>query len=357
MIYIYLIIALIIMGILFYSIDNLPKNKAYVIASFVLIWFVMAFRSISVGTDTATYQEKFNLISNLKIFDILSSRYVFAIESGFALIMKLCSLIVPNYYFFQIILSALTVILYAKFICDNIENSIIGVIGYVGSGLFGYSLNISRQIFAMGIMINAWTYFQKKSYKKAVVLVLISISIHFISVIYIALYIFHFLLKSKLLEKIVVPVMMVFSCSILTFLPYVAELFPHYAKYFTYYDIKSQSAGGIFIFWIFILSISGYNIYSKKGKYNSSVKKDRKMIDISVYSSMYVAGNFAGLYFNLLERIGIMFLPFTLILIDDFSKNLKGDLRKIYILVIILFFVAYYLLKMLTSQQYIYSFL
>lgn len=357
MIYIYLIIALLVLGILFYSVNNSSKSKGYVIASFVLIWFVMAFRNISVGTDTASYEEKFNLISNLEFYDILSSRYVFAIESGFALIMKLCSLIVPNYYFFQIVLAALTVILYAKFICDNVNNSIIGVIGYVGSGLFGYSLNISRQILAMAIMINAWTYFQKKQYKKTIILILISISIHFITVVYVVVYILHFLLKNKLLEKLVIPVMMFFSCYILALLPYIAKLLPHYAKYFTYYDIKTQSAGGIFVFWIFVLLISGYNIYCKKENCNLFKKKDSRMIDISVYSSMYVASNFAGLYFNLLERIGIMFLPFTLILIDDFSKNLKGDLRKIYIWVTVLFFVAFYSLRMLTSQQYIYSFL
>ena len=72
------------------------KNKLYLILIFAVLILVSGFRNNSVGIDTRTYQMNFELIKEIRFFDIFKSFYpVDAIggdlEIGYVFLGKICS--------------------------------------------------------------------------------------------------------------------------------------------------------------------------------------------------------------------------------------------------------------------------
>ena len=64
---------------------------------------VMGFRSDAVGYDTVTYEYYYSIVVSTPISNILSNFYFQSLEFGFVLLMKICSYISSDYFFFQFI--------------------------------------------------------------------------------------------------------------------------------------------------------------------------------------------------------------------------------------------------------------
>ena len=297
----------------------------------------MAFRDISVGKDTLAYYNIFNHISNLEFSYLLSSGYSENIERGFALFIKLVSLIVDNYYFFQIIISALFCFSMGKFIYDNSPNMYLSSIIFLGCGLYLQAFTISRQCLAIAFIALAWSELKKNNYLKSLLYFLLGSIFHMSSIIFVT-FVFVWLLKNKtkLLRAIPLFVLLIainfgFLIDVLGF------LLPRYKVYFAN-NLETIDIGGILVVWIFILCVALYHLYKRKS-YSDNLENSECVLSIG-----YVSLNILGYFYNYVDRLGMYFAPCILIMIPVFIKSLNKSFTKkvLYIVTTAMFVALFY---------------
>lgn len=342
--YILLLYILVLTGICFGKNLNFNKNKAFFLTfTLAFMIFMMGTRSLKVGVDTHHYQEIYNIISKIKMGEVLSSFYTCGIEIGYAFLMKLCSY-VGNYYFFQVLTAVILHILIAMFLYNNVNNLYIGILIYLGIGMFGYSFNITRQMIATMMVVNCYTLLNKNKKIESIFLLVVATLIHTLSIIFLAGYLIYFFRNNKYLIRIIPILGILIAKNYKKIIELFSGYFPKYINYFVN-NRDIQEAGLVKILWFIFALLAIWIVY--KGK-----TKDRV---IGIFVFIYVLSNVVGLYFNYFERIGLFFCPFTIILIDISIKYIKSKhIRWLYSMGISICFSVYFIISM-TKGQYIYS--
>ena len=345
MIYYFFIIFINVIAIIFFYNNQtlkLRNTKAYLYVCFFILFLISSFRSLDVGIDTSQYYNHFNIISNTSIFDIIS-RYRFAsMEIGYNLLCKFCFLIIPNYFFLQLVVSAINCFGMMHFIRFNVSNVYIGLISYLGLGVFFYSMNLSRQMIAVTFVALSWDYLRQNKLIKSFLLLILASLFHVTAIIFILVYVIYILKDYEGFYKVAI----VFIILVIINYEYVLELaqllFPVFKNYYT--NQKTiQSAGMIKIIWALIFFLSIINIFNHKIDSNLKI--------ISLFSLVFLACNIIGLKFNYFERLGLYFIPFVIPLLDLSKKRFKKrHLKKIYIVCICLFFSLMFIARGSTDQ-------
>lgn len=349
MIYYIAVIIIVILAALCFIMNgkiNFMRNRnLFLFFSFFVFFMLSAFRSVDVGVDTKTYEKHYNIILNTSISDICANYDFNSMELGYNLLCKLSSYIVPNYYFWQLIVSALFCFGMYKFIKNNGENYYMAFSVFLGSGLFLNSLNISRQMLAVMFAVNAWSYMKRRENLASIICILLASLFHISALIFGLAYIIWMLRKVRLVYYII-PIV-----SILTVFNYewIIELgrivFPQFNSY--YFNVKPiQEAGMIWCVWLIIILISFIVLFKKN--LNSEAKL------IGIFALIYVSCNLVGLQFNYFERIGLYFLPFVILLFDEFLRVLANKYRFVYVIGVS---TCYLILFLISSQsmQYAYN--
>ena len=325
------------------------KNKnIFLIPAFFGLFFVMGFRSISVGSDTYNYSLIFNSISKLPISSVLSEFYTYDVEIGFAILAKISSIITDNYYFFQVLISFLFCFLIYRFIRDNATDYITSTILFMSLGIYLFSFNGIRQMLAVAFIANAWSELRQSNYKTVIILSLIAVSMHLSSVIAICIFVIYAIRNNR---KLIIA-----SFLVVLIFPYLFnDVLPFVAKYLTaddnYVDNKReiQEANLAKILWgiegIFALYII---LYKKKFQAEDQF--------VALMSLINVSFNIISLYFNYFERVGLYFSPFLILLFGIIGNSIKDRfLNKCYYFALNLCFLLFFF-RATSTGQYIYSF-
>ena len=152
MIYIFLVVWLVMAVVICFGFHlHFDKNR-YLYLKFIVIplILVMGFRNYTVGVDTASYMHYY--------------------EVGYCLLLKVSSLFVDNYYFFQILQAIIFNVLIMYFIQENTQNYFLAYSVFLGMGMYTLSFNITRQMIAVAIITNAWTLISKGRKFQALIL-------------------------------------------------------------------------------------------------------------------------------------------------------------------------------------------
>lgn len=363
MIYIALVASLPIMAYLCFSKNGIlvldrkqglyGENHSYLMLFFILCAILIAFRSNLVGVDTIHYSKHFDTVSTLSFSEIRDYSNRYAIEIGYIFLMKLSSLIIDNYYFFQLIIASLYSLLMYRFFSKNTDNQLFVSVLFLGLGLLLYSFNIQRQMLAVAIVLESWNAFTDKKYYRTVFWLILASFFHSTAVIFLGVLLSYYFRESKLfliLSSIVILFVVIRFDFIINLL---SHNISKYANYFK--NIKViQSAGGVKFIWGGIVLLALLTIFRK------IFLQKKELSNLPTYAILslgYVVANILGLHFNYFERLGLYCLPFVAIFLEKFGTSLEDKTaRSIYYFFTYLFFIIYFLMSAMGSKQYNYHF-
>ncbi len=330
------------------------KKTIFLTLSFLTLALIMGLRAVSVGIDTNAYKNKFDIISEKSFGDLFSGFYYEGIEIGYVLLMKLVSLIGGNYLMFQILTSFLYCFGMAKFIRDNTGDPFTAVFLFMGTGMFLFALNGARQMFAVMIIANSWTYLKNKNYAASVALFLAAITMHLTSIIFLLVYFCYFLKDKDNIIRFVPLILLVCALFYKEIAYIISSVFPKYKSYLNFIG-QGQDVGFIVIVWLIIVTFSLYIIYGKKkfyekGKFNSIDKI------VAIFSLTYFLLYALSASLRYIDRVAWFFMPFLIIMFETVGKNIQNiRIKQIYFFGLNICFVVYFLIGT-NSPQYVYSF-
>ena len=171
---------------------------------------------------------------------------------------------------------------------------------------------------------------------------------HFSSIVFIIISILFFILRKQkhFFHLLIIPIPLL-VITYRYFLDIIKIFFPMYANYFS--NTKTiQSVGFSFFIWIIILGISLIELFYYENNVNNQI--------IAIFSILFVAFNLIGLSFNYGERIGLFFLPFVMVLYDNFNLKLNKYLSVLFKSGLIVCYTVYFILSSSTAQYSNYSF-
>ena len=332
------------------KISNVQCKTLFLFANFLILALCAGLRNISVGSDTHSYAKHYIVICHSSLKDILSNFKFYGMEIGYNLLCKLISYISPNYYFFQIIVCFLFCFGMMRFIKKNAINPLLSVSVFLGSGMYLYSFNILRQMLAVMLVANAWEYLKSKKYFRYISIVLIATTFHITALSFFVSFIIYSLWKYRKLRKYIVLGILFTGLEyerILIFLTPILKRFYNYGNYLVN-DRAKQTAGFVTIFWIIILVMALIELLYKNEQGSSKNL-------YSVFSIITVVCNFIGLHFNYVDRIGFFFMPFWILLFDNFYFIIATKIIKtIYLCGTITCMLIYFIISSGTTQH-IYS--
>lgn len=349
MVYIGLILWMIISSLIcFGKYFNINKNrKIFVILVFVVMCLIMAFRSVDVGVDTGNYKIIFDLMKNTSFIEITDNFYTDSMEIGYALLMKVCSLICEDYYFFQVVISVLFSILAAKFILEESDNIFIGVVVFLGIGIYIIAFNVARQMLAAMIVANSWILLKKGKRNRSIVCVLVASTFHITALVFMAVYIIYFFRHNKYIIRLIPFFAVIGAINFDRILSFVAKYFTYYHNYYANEKVI-QTAGFVWIIWSIVLLVAVRILYiARETNIEHSIA--------AIFSMIWVICNIIGLSFNYFERLGLYFISFVPVMFSFSGNYIKNrSIRWIYLNGMTVAFIIYFLLSVY-SEQYIYN--
>lgn len=349
MVYIGLIVWIIISSLIcFGNYFNTDKNKKiFVMLVFVAMCLIMAFRSIEVGADTSNYKEIFDSMKNTSFKEITSNYHTYSMEIGYALFMKICSLVCGDYYFFQVVFSMLFSILAANFILKEADNIFIGVIVFLGIGIYMITFNVARQMLAAMLLANSWIFLRKGKGVKSVLCVLVASTFHMTAFIFVIIYVIYFFKDNKYIIRLIPLVIIIGALNFNRLLPIIARYFTYYHNYYANEKVI-QTAGFVWIVWIIILLVAVRILYLMK-------ETNIDHLIAAIFSIIWVVSNIVGLSFNYFERLGLYFMPFVPVMLSFSGNYIRSrSVRRIYLSGMTASFIIYFLLSV-SSEQYLYT--
>ena len=337
-IYLCLVFFLIVFGVLlFYKEDNKilnktveEKKKIYVIVSFLLLFLVMGFRSLTVGTDTQLYVSIFKNYCNMSWSDILTFKDTFI---GFAVFNKLVSMFSTDPHAIIVASSGLICFLTGRFICKNSNHVVYSTLLFILFYHYLNCFNIFRQYIAIMIVINALPLLINQKTIEYILVCLLAMSIHNTAIM--ALLLFP-LSKMRFTKHSIF--MFTFFISFATFVVPIAMnkfayLFPHYQMYFEN-QYMNYSGYGLFILVGIYIMISLLAFLSKNRMDNDPtaistdiVNKDRrKFMLLLMINNFAIITNIMSYKYFILYRVSLYYSIYLIIFIpmvfDKYKKNL-----------------------------------
>lgn len=364
MIYIFLVVWLVMAAVICFGFHlHFDKNR-YLYLKFIVIplILVMGFRNYTVGVDTASYMHYYEIISDATFKEILSGWMYSSMEVGYCLLLKVSSLFVDNYYFFQILQAIIFNVLIMYFIRENTQNYFLAYSVFLGMGMYTLSFNITRQMIAVAIITNAWTLISKGRKFQALILLFIAVSIHTSSIIFLAAYFVYMCRYSQKLLRVMPILIIIIGINYRSMLGF-AQM--HISRFNNYYsNLKDKmDAGFVKIIWLIIVVLSCFIIYRREKVKMGTLRQEKfdalcvRAELAGIFSISYIVTQIIGMHFNYFERVGLFFEPFVIIVFEEFGKRIVSKaIRQFYYCALCFFFIMYFLFGCLTSAQYQYSF-
>lgn len=196
---------------------KLDAKKRAIATFFALLTLLVALRAVSIGNDTANYRHYFEKFSAMTWSGVLSA----SIETGFAVLNKLVSLVTDNFQIFLAICAVISIIPICVFYCKESENSFLTIALFMSSSLFIMLFSGVRQSIAIALCVISFQYVKKRKLLPYAVCLALAILIHRSAIVAIPLYFIYHLRIKKVHLLFLIPVIaavFVFNRPIFNFL-------------------------------------------------------------------------------------------------------------------------------------------
>ncbi len=317
-IYIILLLIIILLYIFLFKVFKLKYSKEiFCGVVFILLTLVQGLRSWNVGNDTKNYVRFYEIVKTMSIKSILlQSNWV--IEPGYGMLMKVCSLIGINTRFFILIVAMIINGGLMLFIYKYSENPLMSVIIFMGVEFFTLSFTALRQMIAVIIVLNSYTFIRKEKYIKFIIIILLAATFHKSALIFLPVYFFKNIKISK--NNLIIGgclILLLQVCAI-TIVKFCVEKF-----YYTSY-LSADGSGITQAFVMLVYLVLGILIYFKfidKNEYKDNI----------LFFVIYVAFAIQSLTYQLsmLSRLMWYFYIFIVIFLPNVISNVKGSINII----------------------------
>ena len=327
------------------------RDNIYLFIYFLFAALIMGLRSVQVGADTAHYEALYNRIVATKWQDIFANLHGIkfdTLEIGFVVFAKLSGQIVNNYYFFQLIVAIIYCFSMMFFFKDDVDSTILLTTVFLGSGLYLTAFNLSRQMLAVAFTSLCWKSLYKGKNIQALAMIVLAVTIHVSSIVFAVAFLVYMIRKKKYLLYTAIFLGIIAAMNYEAVIRFVNVYFDVYSGYVSNNRHLLEMRFSILLYGI-ILILAIYMLVAKKF---DSIERI-----YAAFSVAYVVCIFIGLKFNYFDRIGIYFMPFTVLLMDTVGKKIYSkDYALIYKIGVVICYTIYFLLSS-NSTQYAYHFL
>lgn len=230
LIYIFLIVIMLLLGIIMKPNSNKKNKKFYIFIVYGMLILVGALRNYTVGTDTAQYTSSYKIIKYISFSEYSKLRF----EFGFFALCKILNYISESP---QILLIITSFIIYGTigwFVYRNSQDIVMSSILFVTLNYYGIYLSAMRQAIAIALVLISLKYLYQRKYVRYVLGVIAASLFHQTAIIMLILILFRNMkFKTKYLY-IIIGVAALSFC-------FANKLFELVAKVFAIYESYSKS--------------------------------------------------------------------------------------------------------------------
>ena len=350
-IYIVLLALVFMYGLIPYHMHNSQQSeKIFLILSFTTMILILGLRGNSVGEDTNHYIKIFNYSANVQWNDMLHSTgmrtvyyvnqygYKDTVENGFLAICKFVHFFTDNAQVFLFFIGSVTCCLFAKFIYDNCGKVFFPTLVFLCESMYMFSFNGIRQMLAVAITLQAYTFLRHRQLKKAVAVILSAALIHNVALIALVLIPVMYLKTNKGTKsfKYVIAASILTPLAIVYFSNIVVKIFPRYESYFTVNYWTNSIGGSALLYLVEIVLV--IVMYMKNFKMEQSYQ-------LAILILLFLACEIFGLRMTMFSRVGWFFRAYLILFFQNGCLYFSGKTKKYIILgigaLLILLFISY----------------
>ncbi len=317
--------------------------------AFVLLFplfFMTAFKDVSVGSDTGAYSGLYNVFSQESLF----AGYNYNMEIGYRALNKFLGNLNVDFFGFQILYSAFVYVILAQFIGKYSKNIAFSVFIFITFRLFFFSMTGIRQMIAIVILINSVKYIEKRQPVRYITAAILASLFHLSAIISVVLYFLPFkrLDFKGLLKITLITVPAYFAANI--FIGAFMSVFPKYAHYVS----RMESSEGSFVILqtglmlsFLLLDVFFYNAKDEtrqftRGKFAIAERSDISIISLNALIFTYISNVFS-LNINIAMRMSRYFSVLLIVYLPNILGEIKNPKLRIllYYATVILLLVYY----------------
>lgn len=326
------------------------KKKTALAISFILLALVAGLRKNTVGIDTMQYYTTFTEIGESS-WSFSEIRF----EKGYCVVVKILHLLFKNPQSLIICSSLFINFSIYKFIKNYSKNYLISILVFIFNNIYFSYMNIMRQALAISIILLGIKYLLNKKYIKFIIVILLASLFHTVAIASIILIPIYMLKDKKIL-----PYLILFA-GLLGFVLY-RPLFNILGNIFGYggYADSEFAASNYFGALIsfckngIVFVIIEYYIYSNKlyeKDNNHNFYKNVILTAVMLYALIMRMNIFNRLTPNFII-FGIIYIPNSLLSIQDFSKSYrhKWDYLVMLSLIILILFSSWMTINILRPE-------
>lgn len=326
---------------------NKYSSKIYWYLNAILIWFIMAFKSLNVGADTPSYVSIYKNASTIIIpkyfinwfFPANGARF----ENGYLVYNRLLSSINSNPQFLFIVSASIFIICLAFMVKSLHLNTIVSILVFECLGFFSFFMSGLRQGLACSLCMVAFVFAIKRRPVKFLLFYYLALSIHSSAIIFAVVYLINFLRDDFKSSILVMLASLVFLFSFDNIFAQVAMN----SEEMSNFNLSTENSGGIVNVSLSVLMII-------------IVLVAMHYINIpEMYSKVYIFSKYmlygAILYYLLslrstqISRIAmyfeIGFFPLLSYLFDYSSKEIRTIIQFIIIFVLVTYILVIFVFR------------
>ena len=318
-----------IMYIFFYKQTKKTKNIVFLRTCFILLTFLVIFRSFSIGNDTEKYIEVFKSAAEKKWYLL----FVTKLEKGYVFINILLSYLTNNARVFLIILGIIFNYSIYEFIKKNSSNYYLSIITYLFFLYYYTSMTAFRQFFAISILLYALNFLKEKQLLKYILAVFIAFLFHKTAIIALLIYPLYYMKYNNKRSLILIITSVLIVLTIEPLLKYITDLG------IIKYEYKVRETGLSIANILYSLVYFALYIYAVICKNNNNTEK----YDFTIYILLLsFCINLIGIRMNIIHRLSDYFSIYTIILLPNLIEEMKKkEIKRIVIGIYIIFLVGY----------------
>lgn len=315
-----------------FSYKRYEGNKKVIALLLLPLFILIAFRGITVGSDTKAYTNMF-IAMREHIFSLESSYE--RLEIGFKVLLKVLSTINGDPQILFITQGIVFYLIFINFIEKNTFDPARFIVLFLGLNLFNFYLTGVRQALAMSICLMSYEMAKKRKIVCFLLLILLAFSFHKSAIFFLAVY----PLCSKNINKnyVFIDVIAIAVVAALN-----EKIFAIGGNVFDLnYGIESAQNGYVMIVIVTIVTILSFLYYDSLEIRNPECKILIQLNAVSM--ALWVL----RLYSRTAERVAFYFLPFTILMMIEICV-LPRDIRyrRVINLGTVVFFVVYFVYRL-----------
>ncbi len=339
-------IAFLIYSLIFYKFN---KKELYLFVAFIHLGVILAFRDITIGTDTSRYSFDYLCIAN-KTFKGSS---IIPLKSALHYYFLLTSKLLKGRNGYMIATAIPTLFSIYLLLKKYSKNYFVSICLYLGFYNYFYTMNMGRQFLGIASTIFAFILANEKKYFFSFICYFLAIWMHNSTIIFGVYYLINMITWNITLFNIFMIIAVTSSISINYFLKLFIYLFPKYqwvikTEYIYEWVSSGRSSLVITLYCIMTIIIALYWIYRYEGKMvivlrgkyiNGLEKYDEDSIQLMfrMMCMLLIVAAIDGFYprIILFTRISYTLFIYIIVLLANVLENIEK--HKIIIEILLLF--------------------